>query len=333
MPISFPGLNLNNLNVSNIAFNVGPFSIRWYGIFIALGLLLALFYAVKRTKDFKITFDDLTDVVLVSTIFAVIGARLYYCIFYIDSAGAHSYFANLEGLKSILYIWDGGLAFYGSIIGAFVSAFIYCKIRKLNPLPFLDIAGLGFLIGQAIGRCGNFFNREAYGSATTLPWRMVLDSSNVGYHPCFLYESLWCALGFVLLHFYSKHRKFNGELFLMYLGWNGLGRVFIEGLRTDSLYLIPNYLKVSQLLAGLLFLASVGLLIFVHLRLKNESAFEGYVPVYGDLINEDNEGKDEATDKDAVEDKDENKGEDKNEKINQNSDENKEDKTQHKSEE
>lgn len=332
------------LKLNNVVFVVNEIQIRWYGILIAFGLLLAMFYAVKRSKDFKITFDDLTDVVLVSTVCAIIGARLYYCLFFVDSAGTHPYLSSVDGIKSMLYIWDGGLAFYGGLIFALIAAFITCKVKKINPLPFLDIAGLGFLIGQGIGRWGNFFNQEAFGNNTNLPWGMKSDSISSylttlfdkGYnvvpsmpvHPTFLYESLWCLLGFALLHFYSKHRKFNGELFLMYLGWNGLGRFFIEGLRSDSLWVIKDVLKVSQLLAAIMFVGSIGLIIFI--RSKNKSDSQVYVPVYKEL-NSDEIVNNEENKADAT---NENNDESPNEIVSKNTDEQKDEiKSEQKSEE
>ncbi|MDR3644991.1 MAG: prolipoprotein diacylglyceryl transferase [Clostridia bacterium] len=287
--ISFPGLGIGNLNIPRVFFHIGNFNVYWYGVLIAVGLLLALLYGAKRTKDFGVTVDDLTDVVLWSVIFGIIGARVYYVIFF-NQGGDNSFFANPV---SIFRIWDGGLAIYGAIIGAFVSAFIVCRVKKLNPLPFFDIAGLGFLIGQAVGRWGNFFNQEAYGSTTSLPWGMkIIDDSSDAYsgqtvtvHPCFLYESLWCALGFVLLHFYSKkHRKFRGEIFLMYAAWYSFGRFFIEILRTDSL-MIGGW-KVSMLLSAAVFVVAVTTILVVRGRIakRAENDTTGYVPIYADAI-------------------------------------------------
>lgn len=290
VPVSFPGLHLS-LWLHRVAFHIGTYPIHWYGILIALGLVLALLYASRRVKDFHITLDDLTDVVLWGVVFGIVGARLYYVLFYGTTSG---YF--WQNPLKIFAIWDGGLAIYGGVIGAFASALVVCRLKKINPLPFFDIAGLGFLIGQGIGRWGNFVNREAFGAKTSLPWRMVVDSSGIGYHPCFLYESLWCALGFVLLHFYSKRRKFNGELFLMYVAWYSFGRFFIEALRTDSLMLGP--IRVSQLLAALLFVASAVTLVVVYskLRTKQEEDAKEYVPLYADSLSAVEEsGKEEET--------------------------------------
>ena len=193
-------------------------------------------------------------------------------------------------IGAVLRIRDGGLAIYGGVIGALIFGAIVAKIRKVRLLPMLDIAGLGLLIGQCIGRWGNFFNQEAFGSKTTLPWGMT-SSSIINYlyffyypdntsivtnratemvaHPCFLYESLWCLIGFLILHFYSKKfRKFDGEIFLMYIGWYGLGRFWIEALRTDSLYIPNTPFKVSQLVAGTCVIFSAVLLIINHLSVR-----------------------------------------------------------------
>lgn len=280
--IGFPHFNLHFV-FNRVAFSIGPLQVYWYGLFIVTGLLLAFVYAWKNVKRFGVSFDDLTDVALWSMIFAVINARLYFVLFYIDSSTqTNPYFSNpLE----IFDVRSGGLAIYGGIIGAFVTTFVVCRIKKQSPLPYFDLGGLGFLIGQAIGRWGNFINGEAYGGLTSMPWGMSVDQQGLTYHPCFLYESLWCILGFVLLHFYSKSRfrKFSGQIFLMYAGWYGLGRFFIENLRSDSLMIGP--IKVSMLLAGLVFLASVTTIIVVKVKLHKKELDEiAYTPLYKDAI-------------------------------------------------
>ena len=272
--VAFPGLHFS-VPVRAEAFTIGPVSIRWYGILIAIGLCLAPVYGLRRAKDFGVTQDDLTDVVLFGVIGGIIGARIYYTLF---NADAWSQF--LSKPYTIFMIWEGGLAIYGGIIGAFVAALITAHVKKQSVIPYLDIASLGFLIGQAIGRWGNFFNREAYGSQTSLPWRMVLGDDGVGYHPCFLYESLWCALGFVLLHFYSKkYRKFSGETVLLYALWYSFERFFIEGLREDSLMIGP--IRVSQLFSALVFIAAVVLLLLGYRKVRERREEQGeYTPVY-----------------------------------------------------
>lgn len=263
-PISFPGLGLN-FSVNRVAFSIGNFSVAWYGIIIAAGLLLALIYGMKVAKRYNISVDDLSDVVIFSIIFGIIGARLYYCLFYVDAYGSNPYFSDP---LSMLYIWKGGLGIYGGVIASFITAFVVCKIKKISCGAMFDIASLGFLIGQAVGRWGNFINQEAYGSTTNLPWRMVISAEADPVHPCFIYESLWCILGFVLLHIYSKHRKFNGEIFLMYIAWYAFGRFFIEGLRTDSLML--GNLKVSQVVAVVLFVAAIALIVVKRRQYDNK---------------------------------------------------------------
>lgn len=288
-PISFPGLFPWKIYVNSTAFSIGPLAIRWYGILIAAGLLLAMFYGLKRSKEFHITSDDLTDVIIFSLIFGIIGARFYYVLFFtpLSSNGqpmgtGNPYFQNP---LSMLDIRSGGLGIYGGIIGAFVTAFIVCRIKKISVGAVFDIASLGFLIGQAIGRWGNFVNQEAYGTQTKLPWGMrIFDydlDQYITVHPCFLYESLWCVLGFILLHIYSKkYRKFNGEIFLLYAMWYSFGRFFIEALRTDSLYI--GFIKISQLIAVLAFVIAFSLFLYKR-RGNREVVPDGsYTSVYSE---------------------------------------------------
>ena len=248
-----------------------PFSIRWYGMLIALGFLLAVLYAVKTAKKrFDIDLDPMTDVVLVCTLFGILGARLYYIIFY---NGIQTLW---EQPLKVLRIWDGGLAIYGGVLAAFLTGLWMCKIKKVNVWAMFDLASVGFLIGQTLGRWGNFFNQEAFGGNTTLPWGMSgsIIASGVngsGYdpalpvHPTFLYESLWCFLGFLLLHILSKKQyTFKGKLFCTYIIWYGAGRFMIEGLRTDSLML--GVFRVSQLLALLCVVG--GIVLYYVLRTR-----------------------------------------------------------------
>ena len=250
--ISFPGLGIE-VNPPR-ALDLGFLSINLYGLIIACGLLLAVLYATRRSKQFGLKNDDLMDGVLFIVPFAIICARLYYCIFKWDS--------YKNNPIEILYIWHGGLAIYGGVIGAALGIIVFSKAKKVNIGAVLDITSLGFLIGQSLGRWGNFFNREAFGSTTESFLRMGLQNANSGvvtyHHPTFLYESLWNAAGFVLIHFLSKRRKYDGQVALMYLAWYGLGRTFIEGLRTDSLYW--GNLRVSQILAAVTCFAGVAAL-------------------------------------------------------------------------
>ena len=256
--ISFPVLGLE-LNPPR-TLSLGPLSIHLYGLMIALGLILAVVYSCRRSKEFGVKEDDLLDGVIWVTPFAVLCARAYYCVFAWEEYAANPI--------SVLYIWNGGLAIYGGVIGAILGVIVFCKIKKLKIATILDMVLIGFLIGQSIGRWGNFFNREAFGAETDSFFRMGLLNDRTGvttyYHPTFLYESVWNAAGFVLLHFFSKKRKYDGQVALLYAAWYGLGRCLIEGLRVDSLWWGP--FRVSQLLAGVSCLAAVAVLIRQALR-------------------------------------------------------------------
>ena len=263
-PIEFPGLGLNFDPAAGI--RIGNFSLHFYGLIIAVGLILAVLYGWKRSKEFGIKGDDITDGVLWIVPFAIICARLYYCAFRWTEDG------YAEDPLSILYIWNGGLAIYGGVIGAMIGVTIFCIYKKIKLPALLDLVALGFLIGQAIGRWGNFFNREAYGKETEFFLRMGLmltpDRMSIGttlyYHPTFLYESLWNIAGFALLHFLSKRRKYDGQIALGYAAWYGLGRALIEGLRTDSLYWGP--FRVSQLLAAVSCVAALVVLTIMSFK-------------------------------------------------------------------
>lgn len=281
--ISFPGLGIGDLNIDKVAFSIGGFQIMWYGILIAAGLLLAMWYGLKRAPKFGVSTDDLIDILIFSLIFGIIGARLYYVIF--DPYRAYNY----NSFWDVIDIRSGGLGIYGGVIAAFLTAFIVCRIKKISTGAVFDVASLGFLIGQAVGRWGNFFNQEAYGSETSLPWGMrIKDDSideysgqTVTVHPCFLYESLWCLLGFVILHTLSKRRRFNGQIFLLYIMWYSFGRFFIEILRTDSL-MIGN-VKISMLVAAVLFIAALVIFTIMSGRAKKASMEDlSYEPIYGE---------------------------------------------------
>ena len=256
--ISFPGLGISVNPPASLT--LGSFQIHFYGVVIAVGLLLAVLYACRRAASFGLKEDDILDGVLWVTPFAILCARAYYVIF-----SWKNYAANPI---SALYIWEGGLAIYGGVIGAVVGVIVFCRIKKIKIAALLDLVALGFLIGQCIGRWGNFFNREACGAATDSFLRMGLTSPLTGvteyYHPTFLYESLWNLAGFIGLHFLSKHRRYDGQIALGYAAWYGLGRSIIEGLRMDSLYWGP--IRVSQLLAGVSCLAAAGVLLVLSFR-------------------------------------------------------------------
>ena len=261
-PISFPNLGIT-VEPSPVAFTVFGKDIYWYGIIIAGGFLLAVLYMMYRAKTFGITQDDVLDLVLWAVPIGVVCARLYYCVFYWD--------LYKDNPISVLYIWEGGLAIYGGIIGGGLTVLILSRIKKIPPLVMLDNASMGVIIGQICGRWGNFMNREAHGSVTDSFFKMGLtDAAGVVtyYHPTFLYESVWNLAGFIGLHFYCKKRRFDGEIFLLYVAWYGLGRAWIEGLRTDSLYLFSTGIRVSQLVAAVSFVLAAGIIVYVLRKKK-----------------------------------------------------------------
>lgn len=266
--VHFPGLGLN-FNINPVAFSIGSYDIMWYGVIIATGFLLALLYAIKFSKLFGLDSDKLINAVLVGIVTGIIGARLYYVIFYPGDTFKNN---PLE----IFQIHQGGLAIYGGIIGGLLGGLIIAKLEKLNLKALLDISALGFLIGQGIGRWGNFTNQEAFGSPTDVPWRMISEgTAGIAVHPCFLYESIWCLLGFLILHIISrKYRKYDGQIFLLYIVWYGAERFVVEGLRTDSLYLFNSNIKVSQALALLCVIVGIVLLIVF----KNKDSISGIKP-------------------------------------------------------
>ena len=204
--VQFPNLGWE-FDISRVAISLGSFKVYWYGLIIATGLMLAILYAYKTAPRFQLNFNKLMNCVFVGLVTGIIGARLYFCIFKWDYYFTHPI--------EIFYIHEGGLAIYGGIIGAIAGGLVVAKIQKMRFLPILDVVMIGFLIGQGLGRWGNFFNQEAYGTVTNLPWAMMSEGTlNQPVHPCFLYESLWCLLGALLLHLYSKYRqRYAGEIF------------------------------------------------------------------------------------------------------------------------
>ena len=284
--ISFPSMGIEWDPIRYLS--IGPLTIYLYGLIIASGLLLAVLYGCRRSRQFGITVDDLTDGVLWVTPFAFLCARLYYCIFYWEQGGYG------ENLLSVLYVWEGGLAIYGGVIGAILGIIVFCKVKKLSIGAVLDIVALGFLIGQSIGRWGNFFNREAFGSETVGFLRMGLYNAVTGvteyHHPTFLYESVWNLAGFAALHFFSKKRQYDGQVALGYVAWYGLGRAIVEGLRTDSLCMGP--FRVSQLLAAVSCLVAVGILVWQAFRPHDPKGL--FVNRVAEAATEDNEGQEVA---------------------------------------
>ena len=267
-PIRFPGLFGDwEFTMSSKALDIGN-GIYWYGILIALGLILALCFAMSQRRKYGITEDNILDAVLWGIPCGVVGARAYYVIFYLDQ------FRNAEGKLDwgeVIAIWDGGLAIYGAVIAVVLVSLVLSRVKKFNLWALMDLVVMGLLIGQAVGRWGNFMNREAFGSETTLPWRMQLTlrtGALVEVHPTFLYESLWNIIGLLLIVFIvSKARRFDGENTCFYFLWYGIGRFWIEGLRTDSLYLFDwtiggNPIRVSQALSLVMVVVSLAILIY-----------------------------------------------------------------------
>lgn len=262
--VQFPGLGLE-FQINRVAFSIGGIDVYWYGLLIAIGFSLAVIYAMVRCKSYGISSDKLIDCVIVGLITAIIGARLYYVAFRWD--------VYKDDLMSILRIDNGGLAIYGGVIGGILGGLLVAKIHKIKFGPLLDLAAVGFLIGQCIGRWGNFTNQEAFGSETDNIFRMISErTGGKAVHPCFLYESVWCFLGVILLYIVSKKLyKFDGQLFLMYLVWYGFERMIVEGLRTDSLYLPFGNIRVSQLLSAILVIIGIVLLVVMGIRNKSKN--------------------------------------------------------------
>ena len=256
--IAFPGLGLE-FNISPVAFTILGIDIHWYGLIITTGIILAILYCSYLAKKQNIDYNIILDIALYGIPVSVIFARMYYVIFSFES--------YRDNLVDIFKIWNGGIAIYGAVIGAVLTAYIYCKCKKINVLKIFDICILGVMIGQIIGRWGNFVNAEAYGSVTDSPWRMAIYHYGelITVHPTFLYESSWNLVGFIILSLTFKRKKFNGEIFFSYLLWYGIGRFFIEGLRTDSLYFF-NF-RVSQIVA--IVTALIGMILLAYNYKKN----------------------------------------------------------------
>ncbi len=263
--------------------------IKFYGAIIAFGFLLAVLFGGRMAYKWKMSLDKMVDVLIYGTIAAIIGARLYYVFSKWDYYGTH--------LSEIPQIWEGGLAIYGGIIGGLVAAYFVCKVRKMNYFNLLDMATMSLLIGQGIGRWGNFTNQEAFGVNTDLPWGMWSEKvaadvmrnqelyASKGFavdpmlpvHPTFLYESIWCLLGFFVLYIICrKARKFSGQIALCYGIWYGLERTIVEGLRTDSLYIAGTTIRVSQAVsAALVVVCTVLLIVLLRKYIKNPKPIDG----------------------------------------------------------
>ncbi len=288
--VFFDGLGIS-FDLPSVAFSIGSYQVHWYGIIIAFGFALAVLYGGRMAYKWKMNLDGMTDVLLWGTLLGIICARAYYVFFEWDYYSLHP--------NEIIAIWKGGIAIYGGIIGALLGALIGCKIGKIDLRNLLDLGALGLLIGQGIGRWGNFFNQEAFGTNTeTALFRMwsvkirdtlaqnqaaLLEkgmevSPEQPVHPTFLYESVWCLLLFAVLHIIvTKHRKFKGEIFLLYGIFYGLERMVVEGMRTDSLYIPGSSIRVSQLLSAIIVVLFTVCLINMFVKLKKGTLARKYL--------------------------------------------------------
>lgn len=280
--VSFPGLGIKWFHVDNVAFTVFGKDVAWYGIIICIGIILAVLYSYLRAKKEGISSDDISNIAIFLVLFGVLGGRLYYVLFELKNyiVTDFGFFENFgKSFIKIISVWNGGLAIYGALIAGFFTIVIYCRKKKIPVLKMLDIAAPAAMIGQLVGRWGNFTNVEAYGYETTLPWRMGIattpfDDLSMGVinnptyvHPTFLYESLWNLLGFALVFFLLKKRKKFGQIFFFYISWYGAGRMIIEGLRTDSLYLGP--IRISQLVGLLCLITGIVFIILSYIKRFN----------------------------------------------------------------
>ena len=275
--LSFPGLGIGEFSVNSEAFSLFGAPIAWYALIICFGMVFAVSYVIYRAKGIGIDSEVVLDFALFVIPIGVLGARLYYVLMDLDS---------FDSIWDALNIRNGGLAIYGGIIAGALTVFFVCKYKKINFLAFADCVVPGLVMAQAIGRWGNFLNGEAFGGITDSFLRMGILNRNSMYtfntaemvyvHPTFLYESLWNIIGFIGVNIFYKHKKYDGQIFLMIFGWYGLGRMLIEGLRTDSLYLFGTSIRVSQALAGVLFVVCTSILIYLAAK-KYEHPFYVYV--------------------------------------------------------
>ena len=275
--VSFPGLGIGEFRVNSVAFTLfGRFEVAWYALFITLGIVLAFVYINYRIKEFGWNLDLLLDIGLPTVVFGVIGTRLYYVLTKLDEF--HSFY-------DVIAIWEGGLGIYGGLIAGAITVLVMTRIKKISFLKFADCVCPSLIMAQAIGRWGNFTNGEAFGSETSIFCRMGLNNSLTGYatmfvHPTFLYESLWNIVGFILINLFYRHRKYDGQVFHMVFAWYGFGRMFIELLRSDSLYLVPHrevwFNKISVIVGFFAFAACTTWMIvkLVRIRQGKEKARE-----------------------------------------------------------
>ncbi len=287
--ISFPGLGIDEFTFNPVAFKLplpwveGGHPIMWYGIIITLAMVIGFCVAYRLSKKEGIKSDDMYDLALWLMIFCIIGARLYYVL---SKPGEYGSF------REVISIWKGGLAIYGGIIAGALTVLVFAKIKKISAPKIFDAAAPGLILGQVIGRWGNFCNAEAHGGITELPWRMGIAMGKWAneemtevtfgqvqyYHPTFLYESLWNIIGFAILLYLYKKKKFDGQIVLSYFIWYGFGRFFIEGLRTDSIYFLEDLLgqtiRKSKAVAAISFVGGIVGMVILSRRAKKKALLE-----------------------------------------------------------
>ena len=268
----------------NVAFSIGSFEVYWYGIIIAIGFALAIVYGMKNARRLNIDPDKMLDVIIVGLVGAIVCARGYYLLF--DGVPLSTYGSFKEKMSYIFGIHNGGIAIYGGVIGAFLFGGLTAYWRKIKVLDMFDLGALGFLIGQGIGRWGNFVNQEVYGLPTGSDWFGIAGYS-IGrqlVHPLFLYESLWCLIAFFILHKVSKIRRFSGQIFLFYIAIYSFGRFWLEGMRKPDFILMFGQISISQLVSVGLFIASVVVIIIMYRRTLSPN--EQYVSQFGSMYDD-----------------------------------------------
>lgn len=320
--VGFPGLGIDKLEINKVAFSLfGALEVRWYGMMLTLGIVLAFLYVIYRGKRNEgVVSDDIIDVGIFTVIAGVVGARLYYVLTTMND-GVHHY----ESFLDVIAIWNGGIAVYGSIIGGAIAIFFVTRHKKINTLKFCDMVVPGLILAQGVGRWGNFFNGEAHGSIIAdvtafdfLGMQFLLPSGEGTlfhtlrmwlygtsgwsyYHPTFLYESVWCILGFILLNVLYSKKRFHGQMLLVYATWYGFGRMLIEGFRTDSLYIPGTTLRISQCVGLVCFLVGGALLLFFSVRLRKNAPVSPVLASAGKAPDHKTDAKEAVTEEPAKE--------------------------------
>lgn len=268
--ISFPGLGIDSFNVGSVAFSVFGRDIAWYALIITFGIVCAFAYIWWRCREIDVNFDKLIDIGFPTVFFGILGARLFYVLTTLREGG-------YESIVDVFAIWEGGLAIYGGLIAGALTVIVMTRLKRVPFMKFADCACPSLILAQAIGRWGNFMNGEAFGAETDIFCRMGIRNVLTGFqtiyvHPTFLYESLWNILGFTLINLFYRHRKYDGPIFHLTFAWYGFGRMFIEILRSDSLYISSHhawYTKISVLIGFGFFVGCTAYMIYKLLRIRH----------------------------------------------------------------